>query len=212
MMSTVLARLLLIGAGGHGRVVADIARELGTVDILFLDDRWPSLSSVGNWPVVGTSKDVNAHMQGRGVVVTIGDNQRRLALHGELERTGISQPALVHPKAVVSREAKIGAASVVMAGVVVNIGAKVGKAVILNTACTIDHDCDIGDGAHVSPGAHLGGGVSVGRRTWIGIGATVRHSTSIGDDVMVGAGAAVIAEVRGGSRVAGVPAKPLKDI
>lgn len=205
------ARLLLIGAGGHGRVVADIARELGCNDIAFLDDRFPSLSSSGPWPVIGTLKELVEYAKDRVVLVSIGDNQKRLALCIELERANVSMPTLIHPKAVVSRDALIGFGTVVMAGVVVNIGARVGKAAILNTGSTVDHDCEIGDGVHISPGAHLGGNVRVGRCTWIGIGSAVRHGMVIGKDAMVGAGAAVVADVASGARVGGVPARLLKD-
>jgi sugar O-acyltransferase (sialic acid O-acetyltransferase NeuD family) len=212
-VATAPLRLLLAGAGGHGRVVADIAQEMGCKDIAFLDDRWPQLTATGPWPVIGSLGDVVKHTKGReAAVVSIGDNRKRLELHEQLERAAVTLPVLIHPRATVSDNAEIGAGSVVMAGVVVNVGARVGRAAILNTGSTIDHDCEIGDGVHISPGAHLGGNVRVGDRSWIGIGSAIRHGMHVGDDVMVGAGAAVVANVMAGARIGGVPARPLKDI
>ncbi|MBZ9674732.1 acetyltransferase [Mesorhizobium sp. ES1-1] len=198
--------LFLLGAGGHGRVVADIAEATNWTDTAFLDDRWPAFSQNLAWPILGTFRDLAARARAGGaVLVTIGGNHTRLNLHREL-RENYFIPTLIHPSAVVSPHATIGAGCVVMANAVINAGARIGDAVIVNTAATIDHDCRLADGVHISPGAHLAGGVDVGEASWVGIGSAVREGVVIGADVVVGAGAAVIADIQDGRMAAGVPA------
>lgn len=200
--------LAILGAGGHGRVVADCAEALGWARIDFFDDGGGAAS--GPWPVVGRIADFDGRVADYdAVIVGIGDNRTRLRLHRDLAGRGATLATLVHPSATISRHAGIGAGTVIFAGAVVNVGAVVGEACILNTGAGVDHDCRLADGVHVSPGAHLGGGVSVGECGWIGIGAAVRHVVSIGRDVQVGAGAAVVSDVADDLVVVGVPARPL---
>lgn len=192
--------LRIIGAGGHGRVLADIAEGMGYRDIAFLDAGYPKLRESGAWPVTGTLEAQDE----ADVALGIGDNATRLSFFETLTQAPVT---LIHPSAVVSPHAEIGAGSVICAGAVVAPFAKLGQGCIINTCASIDHDCVLSDGVHISPGARLGGGVFVGARTWIGIGAVVREYKSIGSDVMIGAGAAVIRNVADGARMGGVPAK-----
>ena len=204
-------RLLILGAGGHGMMVADIARAMGFERICFLDDRWPGLSHVLKWPVVGKFKDLPGVVQRSDqVFAAVGDNAARLALHRGLAMQGLNIPVLKHPSSVVSEEAQIGPGSVVMALVAVNASAVVGEAVILNTGCSVDHDNFIEDGAHISPGAHLAGGVSVGSCSWVGIGSSIREGITIGPDCMIGAGSVVVRDVPPASKVAGNPARAME--
>ena len=204
-------RLLILGAGGHGMVVADIARSMGYEQICFLDDRWPGLSHVLKWPVVGKFKDLSGLLQSSDqVFAAVGDNTARLALHRSLATQGLNIPVLKHPSSVVSEEAQIGPGSVAMALVAVNASAVVGEAVILNTGCSVDHDNFIEDGVHISPGVHLAGGVSVGSCSWVGIGSSIREGITIGQDCMIGAGSVVVRDVPAASRIAGNPARPLE--
>lgn len=189
-------RLIIIGAGGHGKVVADAANR----ECIFLDD---------NQALGGTAGTIDqlSEIQNDGdeVIVAIGDNKKRMEVIG-----GISSIAtIIHPSAVISISASVGGGSVVFAKVVVNVNAIIGRGCILNTASTIDHDCILGDGVHISPGAHLGGDVVVGGCSWVGIGASVKHGVSIGKNVIVGAGAAVVCDIPDGVTVVGVPAKEL---
>lgn len=199
------SRLVIIGASGHGRVVADIAKQCGYREIVFLDDN-PGLTSCGGFPVVG-GIDQTAKTAGE-LFVAIGNAKVREHLMTRYaERTF---PVLLHPSAVIAEGVEIGRGSVVMAGSVINPGAKVGKGVIVNTCSSIDHDCDVGDYVHVAVGAHLCGTVHVGERTWIGAGATVSNNVSICEECMIGAGAVVVKAVAQSGTYVGVPAKKIK--
>jgi sugar O-acyltransferase (sialic acid O-acetyltransferase NeuD family) len=203
------ARLLVFGAGGHGRVVADAAHASGLwQEIAFTDDRYPDLAASGPWPVVGSFQDAAAlQAQYPYAALGVGHNAVRAALFDRLLELGYALPPVVHPAAVISPFASIAAGAVVLARAVVNIGAVVGPAAIVNSAAVIEHDCTLGRGVHVSPAAALAGAVDVGELGTIGIGAAVRQCLHIGRGAMVGAGAVVVADVADGQTVTGVPAR-----
>lgn len=206
-----MMKLAILGASGHGKVVADTAECCGWQAIEFFDDAWPALQENGVWPVVGDS----AALMGRladfdGVVVAIGNNCIRHTKLLELRAAGAYLVTLVHPAAIVSRYAAIGQGTVVFAGAVVNAEACTGHGAILNTGCSIDHNCVLGDAVHISPGARLAGGVKVGDLSWIGIGVSVRQLVCIGERVMVGAGSVVVSDIPNDLTVAGVPAKRMR--
>lgn len=206
-----MKRLAILGASGHGKVVADTAECCGWLSIEFFDDAWPRIGNNGAWPVVGnTAMLVDRLADFDGAVVAIGNNTVRHAKLHELQAAGASLATLVHPVASVSRYASIGYGTVVFAGAVVNADASVGAGAILNTGCSVDHDCLLGEAVHISPGARLAGGVQVGDLSWVGIGASVRQMIRIGMCVVVGAGAAVVSDIPDNSIVAGVPAKRLR--
>lgn len=203
-----MSRLAILGASGHGKVLADTAECCGWDSVEFFDDAWPSLQLNHTWAVCGNTSVLHERLpQFNGVLVAIGDNYVRQTKLRELLAAGARVVTLIHPSAVVSRHATIEPGSVVLAGAVVNVGTKVGLGAILNTGCSVDHDCVLGAAVHVSPGARLAGGVSVGDLSWVGIGACVRQSIRLGTSVVVGAGAAVVADVADGMTVVGVPAR-----
>lgn len=205
-----MKRLAVLGASGHGKVVGDAAELAGWDEVVFFDDAWPSRNANGVWKVVGDTASLLAGGgQFDGVVVAIGDNRVRLEKLNLLLEQSLPLVSVIHPAAVVSRHAMIGAGSVLFAGSVVNAGARLGMGCIVNTGASVDHDCVLEAGVHVSPGACLGGAVRVGEATWIGIGACVRQCVSIGARVMVGAGAAVVGDVPDAVTVVGVPARIL---
>lgn len=205
-----MKRLALLGASGHGKVVADAALASGWDGVEFFDDAWPQLSRNGLWAVAGDSAALMARLQEfQGVLVSIGDCAVRWEKHQALLAAGASLVTVVHPAATVSRHATLGPGTVVMAGAVVNVDAFVGQAGIINTGATVDHDCKLGDAVHICPGAHLSGNVQVGRCSWVGVGAAVKQGLTIGQLVMVGAGAMVVQPVPDAQTVVGNPARLL---
>ncbi len=205
-----MRRLAILGASGHGKVVADTAERCGWRSLVFFDDAWPQRQRNGPWPVIGNGAALFDALAGfDGVLVAIGDNRIRQDRLRRLRDTGATLATLIHPAATVSAHARIGPGSVIFAGVVLNVDAQVGAGAILNSGCTVDHDCRLGEAVHVSPGANLAGGVQVGDLSWIGIGASVRQSLCIGRRTMVGAGAVVVTDVPDGCTVIGVPARPV---
>lgn len=201
--------LLILGAGGHGRVVADLAEESGLYQrIAFLDDAPEVSGSPLPWPILGPTSELSGFRPDfENAFVGVGNSKRRLQLLALAESVKYAIPTLVHPAAFVSRRALVGAGTVVCAGAVVQVGAQVGKGCIVNACASVDHDCVLGAGVHVCPGAHIAGSVVIGEHTWIGIGASVRQGLSIGKGVTVGAGAAVVDNVEDESTVVGVPAR-----
>jgi sugar O-acyltransferase (sialic acid O-acetyltransferase NeuD family) len=204
--------LLILGAGGHGKVAADCAAAQGRwSEIVFYDDRWPAIATCARWPVAGTSQALaKADAKAAEAFVAIGEARLRLEWIERLREFGFRLATIVHPSAIVSPGATIGAASLVVAGAIVNIDARIGEGAIVNTGASLDHDCVIGAGAHICPGARLAGDVSVGSRAWVGIGASVRQGIAIGEDATIGAGAAVVRDVADGATVCGVPARPMR--
>jgi sugar O-acyltransferase (sialic acid O-acetyltransferase NeuD family) len=205
-----MRKLAILGASGHGKVVADTALQSGWDEVVFFDDAWPELKVNGSWSVVGDTQALLARVSVfYGVAVAIGNNRIRLAKLREFQKCGVSLPALIHPRAYVADDAVLEAGAVVFAGAVVQPGSTIGAGCIVNTAATVDHGCVLAAGVHVSPGAHLAGGVNVGECSWIGIGSAVNQYLTIGADVTVGAGAAVVRDVPGCQTLVGVPARNL---
>ncbi|MCO1694590.1 acetyltransferase [Pseudomonas aeruginosa] len=205
-----MRKLAILGAGGHGKVVADTAECCGWEEVFFFDDAWPGKSANGRWEIVGGFDDLMARLpEFGGVVVAIGNNVTRHAKLEALKVAGAGLIVLCYPQASISRYASLGLGTVVFAGVVVNVDARIGEGVILNTGCSIDHDCVLGAAVHVSPGARIAGGVEIAEKAWIGMGACIRQLTRIGAGSIVGAGAVVLEEVPESVTVVGVPAKIL---
>lgn len=203
--------LLIIGAGGHARVLIDIAEKQARFRIFgLLDERasTPGATLMG-YPILGGREQLDRRTLPSHAIVAIGSPSHRAAWQEALEEMGFQLAVLRHPSAQVGREVEIGAGTVLMAHVAVNPGTRVGRGVILNTGASVDHDCDIGDFAHVAPGARLAGGVRVGARTHVGIGSCIIQNIVIGSDAVIGAGAAVVRPVANGLTVGGVPARPL---
>lgn len=199
--------LAVIGASGHGKVVADIAERNGYGTIVFLDDN-EELDACGKYRVVGRTKEAAAFAKrGYDVIVAIGNGRIRQRMQEELEAEGIVCPTMVHPMAVLAADVHLKSGTVVMAMAVVNAGSRIGKGCIINTCASVDHDCSIGDYVHVAVGAHLAGAVSAGRLTWIGAGAVVSNNISVCGDCMIGAGAAVVRDIEESGTYVGVPAK-----
>jgi sugar O-acyltransferase (sialic acid O-acetyltransferase NeuD family) len=209
-------RLGIFGAGGHAKVVADIAESTGSFTVFaFYDDNESRHQSSFYGATIRGGQPTFLTDLGEGVIdtaiIAVGNNGFRSKLGQSIREQRLSLATLVHPDAVISPSASLASGTVVMAGVVVNASTLVGHDVILNTGCTIDHDCFIGDGAHIAPGVSLCGGVSVGNRTLIGVGASAKPSVSIGSSSTIGAGSAVIEDIGDNMTAVGVPAKVISN-
>jgi len=199
MEGSILKTLIIIGAGGHGRVCADVARKMGVwEEILFADDHAPESFP---YPIVGNTDE--AAKREADFFVAIGNASIRKRVTAKLK----SVVTLIHPSAVIGERAVIGEGTLIAAGAVVAPDAVIGKGAIVNTQASVDHDCVIGDYVHVSVGAHLCGTVHVGENTWIGAGATVINNIDICPDCFIGAGAVAVKSITVPGTYIGVPAK-----
>ncbi len=208
-------RVLILGAGGHAQVVADILlrtqEQTGSVHpIGYLDDD-PALidQSFIGLPVLGAIACLS-EIEHDAAIVAIGDNATRQRLFEAVQSLGENLIVAQHPAAVVAPDVCLGSGSTICAGVVVNPGAMIGANVILNTGCTVDHHTRIGDHVHIAPGAHLGGEVTIGKGVLVGIGAIVMPRVHVEEWSTIGAGACVTQSVPAGLTVVGIPAKPLQ--
>ncbi|MXN65573.1 hypothetical protein GR183_11730 [Stappia sp. GBMRC 2046] len=184
--------LIILGAGGHAKVVAELAQLQGWVVQGFFDPALPADSTVLGLPLLEKDPfDRPAWMKERAFFVAIGDNDIRWREFRRLIDIGVTIPTLVHPTAIVSPSATIGAGSVVMAGAVVQSEARVGEAAVINTSASIDHDCAVKDGAFIGPGAILCGHVSVAEHAFVGAGSIVMPKAEIGIHAFVKAGTRV---------------------
>jgi len=205
--------VIIIGAGGHGRVVLDIlrlGRELNPVGFL---DAEPALagSSVGGLEVLGAPNQlVRLRRSVRGAIVAIGDNRVRAGYARLVEQHGLELVNAVHPASVVSPSAQLGRNVVIAAGAVAGVEARIADSCILNTHCVVDHECELAEAVHVAPAAALGGRVRVGARTLVGLGSRILPCIQIGEDATIGAGSTVIRDVPSGATVVGVPARPIR--
>ncbi len=201
-----MKELVIIGAGGHGRVIADIAQKSGVYKtISFLDDG--DAKETMGLPIIGQSSDVEKYANTADIFVAIGNNAVRGEFIERLLAMNANVPTLIHPSAIIGACVEIGVGTAIMAGAVINPCSKLGKGVILNTCSSIDHDCAIGDYVHIAVGAHLAGAVSIGKKTWVGAGATVSNNVDICSNCMIGAGAVVIKDITESGTYIGVPAK-----
>ncbi|MBP3964824.1 acetyltransferase [Paenibacillus lignilyticus] len=200
-------KLLIIGASGHGKVVADTALKMKTwKSIAFLDSD-ESIIPPFNLEIIGLSNDASRYLEQYDVFVGIGNNAIREKIQDQLELEGASIPVLIHPSAVIGEQVKLASGTIVMAGVVINCYTTVGKGCIVNTSATIDHDNLIGDYVHISPGANLAGTVTIGKGSWLGIGSAVSNNVNITQDCKVGAGTVVIKDLTETGTYVGVPAR-----
>lgn len=205
--------VIIIGAGGHAKVLADCLRlqripVLGALDKSFSTEREPS-----SLPILGDDSAIDAYpcdsvelVNGLG---SVGDTSLRKKIFDRFKQHGYAFRPVIHPSAIIARDCVLEEGVQVMAGAVINTGAKIAANSIINTGAIIDHECDIGRHVHIAPGVTLSGGVRVADGVHIGTGATVIQGIHIGAGALVGAGAVVIKNVDTGAKVVGVPAKDM---
>lgn len=204
--------LVLLGAGGHAKVVLEAvrARTPDRAVIIVDDDPAAAGRSVLDLPVSGDRRWLLANAPGAKVALGIGDNGARADLLHWLTANGFEAEAVVHPSAIVGATAQIGAGAFLAAGSIVIADAKIGAGAIVNTGASVDHDCVVGAGAHLGPGVRLCGNVTVGALALVGVGTAVRPGVSIGANVVIGAGSAVVGDLPADGIYAGCPARPIK--
>ncbi len=198
-------KLIIIGAGGHGRVVRDIARSNGYKKIFFLDDEHKD-----SVQTLGATDDFEKYAHTHDFFVAIGESRARERITTRLCDAGCRIVTLIHPSATVSDDAVIGAGTAVMAGAVIGAGSVVGNSAIINTNSAVDHDCVIHDFSHVSVGASLGGCVTLERHVWVGAGATLINNVDVCEGCIIGAGAVVIRDINEAGTYVGVPARLMR--
>ncbi|MFI2857088.1 acetyltransferase [Paenibacillus sp. JSM ZJ436] len=200
-------KLMIIGAGGHGKVCADIAMKMDNwSSISFLDDN-ESITTFKDIEVIGTSSEISEYIREYDVFIAVGDNVVRQRLQQELESLGAQLTTLIHPSAVIGEQVQIGIGSVVMAGAVINCCTQIGKGCIINTSSSIDHDNTIGDYVHISPGVHLAGTVDIGHGSWLGIGSTVSNNLKVVEWCTIGAGSVMVRDITEPGVYVGIPVR-----
>ncbi|MFT6989224.1 MAG: sugar O-acyltransferase (sialic acid O-acetyltransferase NeuD family) [Paraglaciecola sp.] len=205
-------RLIIIGAGGHGKVAADCAEAIGDFsEIVFLDGIYPALKKVEHWPVVGKGDDLSTFADPSSVFfVAIGNNQTRASLMTAINKVAGEIVTLIHPSAMISRYVTIGAGTLVCANVVINIASNIGRGCIINTSSSVDHDCKIDDYVHLAPGTKLAGTINIGEYSFVGIGGVIIPSLTIGKHCILGAGSTLLEDLPDCSVAVGTPAKIIK--
>ena len=208
--------VIIWGAGGHAKVVADILMKIGYVIWGLIDehDALPRKASFAETSVLGDATEL-PKARAAGVcygIVGFGNNFRRMSATEVLGSLGFTVVKAIHPSAVLAMDTTVGVGSTIAAGVVIGPSTLIGKSVIVNTRASIDHDCVFDDGAQAGPGVSIAGHVKVGSAAFIGIGATVIERKRIGAGAIVAAGSVVIDDVPEGVLVAGVPARIIRPV
>lgn len=209
---------LIWGGGGHGKVVADVARSAGLPVAGFIDTDSSKLNKVvapggikvtlSETEFLASAKAGSLPPEIEGILLAIGANADRARCRAQLDSRLVA--TAVHGSAVVDPSVEIGPGTVVMATSVINADTVIGAGVIVNTGAIIEHDCVIGDDSHIAPGSVLAGGVKIGARVLVGAGSVIIPGVAVGDDVTIGAGSVVLQDLAPKSRVAGNPAKEIK--
>ena len=202
--------IILIGGGGHAKVILDAANAANIEVQGFVDDLPDApLSTMRSSPTyAGTSDEITNQTQCQPILA-IGNLQRRELFIDQLDRVTFAKP-IIHPSAIIAQSASIALGAFVAPGAIINADAKICSHAIINTGSIIEHDCRVGINTHIAPRAPLGGGVQVGNHTLVGIGATVLPGIKIGSRCTIGAGAVVTQDVQDGETVVGVPAKAIQ--
>lgn len=202
-------QVVIIGAGGHGKVIADIVQKSQDTIVGFLDDNEKHFNQFVGIPILGCIDDYKKYTESE-FIIAIGDAKTREMISQRLK--GVLWYTAIHPKAIISKlDTALGEGTAVMAGSIINPGIRIGKHCIINSGAIIEHDDVIEDFVHVSVGAKLAGAVHIGKRSWIGIGACVNNNLEICGDCTIGAGAVVVKNIKKPGIYVGIPAKKTKE-
>jgi sugar O-acyltransferase (sialic acid O-acetyltransferase NeuD family) len=198
---------LVIGAGGHARVVgallhANDVNIRGYLDANFVPGKQEIIKYA---PLLGRPEDIQAYAADlHEIYIAVGDNRRRREIFEQLTAAGYELPPLVHPSAVIESDCAIGKGAQVCLGAILATEVTIAEGVIVNSGSSVDHEGKVGAFSHIAPGAILAGRVTVGREVFVGIGARVAQGLYIGDGAVIGAGAIVLKDVAPGARILGV--------
>ena len=202
-------KVYIIGAGGHGQVIADIVKKMGFKLVGFLDDNKSLIGhKIGDMPVI--SPVAHAKELDGKFVIAVGDNEARKKLADMLNFPDEKYLTVIHPSVIIGNNVRIGVGTMIVGGAVINTGTIIGKHTIINTSVSIDHHNIIGDFVHIGPGTHTGGNVTIEEGTFLGIGTSVIPNRKIGRWSVIGAGAAVISDIPEFTVAVGIPANVIK--
>lgn len=206
-----MTKLVIIGAGGHGKAVADCAKAMDCYDdIVFLDGQYPEHGGFCGWKVVGSPDDFAQFNQNAEFFVAIGSNAGRQTWQQKLQQNGCEIATLIHPSSEIGTEVSIGQGSLVLANCVINILSTLGEGCIVNTSASIDHDCRLEDFVHIAPGVRLAGTVTLCSSVFMGVASAAIPGITIGKNTIVGAGATVVSNIAESVTVVGTPARVTK--
>ena len=190
-----IKKIAIIGAGGHGKVLGEIAQLNKYKIVHFYDDHDVNKKYI--FPIKGTSKDLKKKFKYYdGFFVAIGDNSLRKKKYNWLKKFNLKIINLIHPKSILSKFTHLGSGICIMAGSVINPGVTLENGVIINSSASIDHDCKIEEFSHVAPNCSLAGNVIIGKNSFIGIGTSIKHQINIGKNVKVGAGSRIFKNLK----------------
>jgi len=207
--------VLIVGGGGHAKVLIDILRLCSTKILGILDADPKKIGArILGVSVIGGDEAFAAYRPEDILLVnalgSVGLPEARKTLFERLKKKGFRFATVIHPSAILASDAVLGEGAQIMAGAVVQAGTRLGANTIVNTRASVDHDCNIGDHVHIAPGATLSGDVHIDNCTHIGTGATIIQGIAIGKNCVVGAGAVVLHNVADKSQVMGIPAKAVR--
>lgn len=204
--------ILIIGAGGHSKVVYDLIKSTNEYnDVEFLDDKLESIKFDSNYKAVlgkiDLIKNNEIKQKFNYAFVGLGDSHLRSKIGKRLLDNGFILPNLKHPKAYIAKSAKLGIGNIFLVNSIIQAEVVINDFVIINNAASVDHDCEIGEAVHICPGVNIAGGVKIAKNTFIGLGSNIINNINIGENVIIGAGSLVINDIEKNSKVFGSPAK-----
>ena len=202
--------LIIIGASGHGKVVAEIAELTGQYNHIYFMDDFSEKKTFHGYKNLGSAKRIVQHKDEADFFVAIGDNSVRRDKLDALIKEDYNMATIIHPNAVISKSVHIGQGTVLMAGVIVNASSKIGRGCIINTKASIDHDCILKDYTHLSPGVTLAGSVIIGKQTWLGANSTATNNIKIASHCVIGAASLILNDIEDKGTYVGVPARRIK--
>ncbi|WP_417328160.1 acetyltransferase [Halarcobacter sp.] len=197
-----MKELYIYGASGHGLVIADIAKDNGYKNIIFIDD--------GDNDFLGF-EEIKKYIN-TPIIIAIGDNKVRKKLYEKVKEEGFKLATLIHSSSIISSSVCIEEGTVIMPNVVINAGSTIGKAVILNSSSVIEHECNIEDFVHISPNVALAGNVNIKELTHIGIGSCVIQGLTVGKNSLIGAGSVVVKNIKDNIKAYGNPCCEVEEL